>query len=157
MKTVILGMNNPYSSRPELALYPHPENSAGARLCAMFLQAARIGNGINMKKSDYLTGFDRRNLVDDPTWDAARASRAAEELRRNLKGRRVVICGTAVLGALKLRRHEWLAWSERSGDLFMDPFDYCLIPHPSGRCREYNDPSVGAAVGELLYKEWKNG
>lgn len=154
MRPVILGMNNPYSTDPYYALYPHPENSAGARICAMFLASASQA-GLPLTRRDYIKGFDRRNLVDTPTWNMEYARQRANQARGELQGRKVVICGTAVLGVLGLRRHEWLVWSERSGDLFKDPFDYVLVPHPSGRCREYNDPAVGKAVGDLLLKLYK--
>lgn len=154
MKTVIIGMNNPYSGDPRYALYPHPENSAGARLCAMFLTESKRQNKLTDKR-DYIDGFERMNLVDTPTWDAVSAKVRGRDIKKLLVGRRVIICGVSVLTFLNLYRHEWLVWSERPRDLLEDTFDYVLIPHPSGRCREYNDPEVCRQVGMILVQEWE--
>lgn len=145
MKPVLLGMNNPYSYDDYYALYPEPENSAGARLCAMFLAAGERA-GYPVTRQNYIDGFERRNLVRGDEWSMTRAKAAALPLFPLLQGKKVVICGKSVLKAMELRDHGWLTWSNRA----RDPVDYINIPHPSGLCREYNNLAMVNQVGDLL-------
>jgi hypothetical protein len=154
VKPVLIGMNNPYNGDPRYALYPSPDISAGGRLCTMFLAAANRA-GIHADSFDYISGFERMNLINTPTWDPVSAKIASRTLKPTLMGREVIICGVSVLTMMDLQRHEWLCWHRRPPDLFENSFDYVLIPHPSGRCREYNDPEVVVAVGDLLLEAWK--
>lgn len=157
MKTILLGMNNPQSEKPEHALYPYPAGCAGYRLWTM-LQEASVESGLRMiDRAAYMKGFDRMNLLNSREWSAKDARASATELAPTLDGRRVVICGMKTAKTLLrgLSDEQWGVWYECAGLEFK--FDYCVIPHPSGRCREYNDLEMRREVGELLLKEYLRG
>lgn len=144
-RPVIVGMNNPLSRDPEHALYPYPPRCTGHRLYEMM----REYGGDGMSRARYLGTFERRNVLVGEEWSLRRAREAAPELRRLLAGRTVVYLGQQVLAALELPRVEPLTW--QSGDLINEgPARWCLVPHPSGLNRWYNDESNRAAAARLL-------
>lgn len=156
-RPLLLAMNNPQSPRPEHALYPHPEGCAGHRLWTM-LHEAGVRAGIAISKLDYLTRFDRRNLVSASVWSAADARRAAGGVLDAAGGRTLAVLGAATLKALQLPRRPWgvlsySASSARPNDLFT----YVLLPHPSGRCREYNDEAMRRLAGDVLLRMYLDG
>ena len=146
MRTVILGMNNPYSERPEFALYPYPPRSAGARLFRLLLRRVP-----DVTRAEYLRAFERRNLVEGREWDKRAAKNAARVTRLQLRGRKVVVLGREVSAALGLV------------PLLIEPVRldgavYRQLPHPSGRNHFYNDPDaadVAAMVLEDALIEWR--
>lgn len=150
-RTVLLAMNNPISGEPEHALYPHPPGCAGHRLCDMLWEAAREAGALpdfGVCKRVYLRRFDRRNLLSAREWSARDARAAAGQLLPQLLGRRVVVLGVGVLDAMRLSRPtDWGRWVEEGG------MSYTLLPHPSGRCREYNDPEMRRLAGRTLLTE----
>jgi len=140
-RPVLLGMNNPVSSDPAHALYPHPPGCAGHRLWGMLNEA--MPSGEQVSRSQYLRAFDRRNLVAGKTWSQAEARAGAGELTRELRGRVVVVLGQQPRQALGLPLHlihpivhEGVTWRQ--------------VPHPSGRNHYYNDATNRRVVGELL-------
>ena len=173
-RTVIIGMNNPYGQRPDMALYPAPERCAGWNLWRMLADAgARRGYEIHRKH--YIDAFDRRNVLSAPQWSRAEARRAAEDLLPTLAGRRVIVLGAETADVLRLPRTEVGEWREAHVDIFLetrlmsqmsavpgpeatepiqDRVRCTHLPHPSGRNRVYNDRSVWAAAGELLLAEF---
>lgn len=145
MKTILLGMNNPVSSRPEHALYPYPPNCTGWRI--MKLLQTRIPE---LTRRQYLTGFDRINLVNSKTWDKESAKVAARQLPSLYRGRTILAFGGAVRDALELP------------EILIHPLrkDGCIwrqLPHPSGRCRWYNDPDCAALAASLLEELYITG
>lgn len=155
MKTILLGANNPISADPQYALYPHPKGSTGHRLSEM-LDAAygRKYTGVVGRKQ-YAEGFERRNLLDSKKWSKKAAKEAAPAILSALGGRRVIIVGAETCDALGLPRSGWCEWVGAwtgTGEM-----QYCVIPHASGRCREYNDPAMVARVGDILLAEYLRG
>ena len=146
MKPVIVGMNNPYSVDPKYALYPHPTGSAGHRLFEM-LRAA--GNRMNIKVTPlkYVDAFDRINLLNETKWDPAKAKSLSPAVLAYLKGRTVVLCGKSSANILGMQKVDF--GTTPKFDTYWD-FSYYVIPHPSGLCREYNDPATVRSVGDLL-------
>lgn len=139
-KTILLGMNNPLSVDPRYALWPDPPNCAGWRLWKM------LHDHTGATPKEYREGFERLNLVQFRTWDPAAARSAAEEFVRMHQGRRVVVLGSSVRTALRLPPvlvepvlSRGVVWRQ--------------LPHPSGRCRWYNDPKHRAVAGMLLEEE----
>lgn len=152
MKPVVVGMNNPYSNDQRYALFPHPQKSAGYRLFEMLRQAAYRKNMV-VSPLEYANCFERYNLVTGKEWDARAAVFGAQSLLSNLQNRKVVICGKAVAKAFDLKKPDFSLYKRHQHG-----FDYWIIPHPSGLCREYNDPFNVSRVGDLLlelYKESK--
>lgn len=138
-KTIIVGMNNPLSDDPRLALYPLPPNSAGGRLYQM------LRDRTGASKAEYVSGFERVNLVIGD-WDARDARAAAEEFVLTHAGRRVIVLGSSVRTALRLP------------PVLVQPVlsrgvTFRQLPHPSGRCRWYNDPKNRAIAGMVLEEE----
>lgn len=132
-------MCNPLSDDPKYALYPLPPNSAGGRLCQMLRDCTGVS------KAEYIQGFERINLVIGD-WDARDARAAAEEFVRTHQGRRVVILGSSVRIAFRLP------------PVLVEPVVsrgvvFRQLPHPSGRCRWYNDPKHRALAGMVLEEE----
>lgn len=159
-RTVLLGMNNPLSDDPKYALFPLPTGCTGHRLYEMFSDSAER-RSTSVSRLDYIRGFCRRNVLAGREWSKAAAREAAPALARELADRRVVVVGVSVLEALRLPRPAgWCVWLEsepRSSGLLETEdrsFTYCLIPHASGRCREYNDLELCRRVGDLLLAEY---
>lgn len=140
-RPVLVGMNNPISLDPAHALYPIPAQHAGGRLYNMLDSAAPAGE---VSATKYILGFDRRNLVAGRVWKVNVAFQAAEVLSSELRDRHAVLLGISVLTAFRFPRHDWCVWST------WRDVRYCCIPHPSGLCREYNDPQMRARVGQML-------
>lgn len=97
----------------------------------------------------YMTMTDRRNLLSSRTWDAAAARSESDGLWESLEGRTVLVLGESVRRVLWLNPVPPLLWNERGG------VRWCLIPHPSGLNRWYNDPLnrlvVGLRLEELIH------
>lgn len=148
-RPVILAMNSPQSDDPADALRPWDAACTGGRLLTMLQNAAeRSRPGRELPVSEYLRVFDRRNLLNRKTWSLDLARQRAPEVVCRLDGRTVVACGTQVLKIIGAPS-EWLKPHDvLYGDHIR--FNLIAIPHPSGRCRPYNDPEFRARVGDLL-------
>jgi hypothetical protein len=153
-KPVLVGMNNPYRSEPEYALYPYPERSAGGRLYEMFVEAHEraFNQDVPGHRHTYLNAFDRRNVLSLPKWTAAEARRQGAALVRALPGRRVVVLGRQTAKAMGLPITDWF---EPRTEVVVDgdvhtKLTFWLLPHPSGMNQMYNDPAVRARAGDLL-------
>lgn len=159
MKTILLGMNNPQSDSPGHALFPHPPGCAGYRLWAM-LSAVSQGT---ITRSDFLDGFERINLLDSRVWDVKEARKRAPDVLEVIEGRRVVVLGRTAWKTLlwpqrhrfarHLMNHRILDWKEL---YFAGHWtNLVIVPHPSGRCREYNSATMQGVVGDLLLQEYR--
>jgi len=145
VKTVLLGMNNPVSSRPEHALFPYPPGCTGYRVWQLL--RTRMPD---VSRSDYLSGFDRVNLIHSRTWDKAAALHSARRLPSLYQGRTILVFGAAVRDALGLP--EVLIHP-----VHKDGCEWRQLPHPSGRCRWYNDPDCAALAAALLEELYLRG
>lgn len=132
MRPVLVGMNNP---RPDAALIPWPMGCAGWRLWRMVHEVCGVS------RAEWCRRTVRVNLLDSQIWDPLAAARRGEELWRTLEDRTVVVLGAATRAALRLNPTPVLSWSVSGG------VRWCWVPHPSGLCREYNDPLVRTVVG----------
>lgn len=144
MKTILLGLDNPHSSDPAMALYTRPINASGYRLWQMIKDAANR-KCHNFSERDYLEGYTRRNLLSSENYVGDRFNYSL--MVSALKGRRVVMLGQKVPKLLGIMGVTF-DLVPRVGD----GFTYYVIPHPSGLCREYNDPIMRQRVGDLVYK-----
>ena len=148
-RPILLGMNNPvYPDRP---LWHEPAGCTGARVLAL-LRSKRP----DVTDKQYLQAFDRRNLLYAAEWDADKAAVAADTLVRGLEdtGRRVLVLGETVRKLVGLPQRarlcevRWRGCSWRS------------VPHPSGRCRWYNEAFAREVVSLILqemYEEATSG
>ena len=144
MKPVLLGMNNPHSASPVHALYPTPIGATGHRIFEMLREAARRSN-VKVTSIGYIEAFDRINLLNAVRGDPKEAKENVHNGLPLLKNRKVVVLGRKTAFAVGIKRP--------FNTHFFDHIDfkYCLIPHPSGLCREYNDPAVVRRIGDLLF------
>lgn len=139
-------MNNPHSSDPRHALAPYPEGVAGHRLWRMLHDVS------GASRTEYMRVFDRRNLLSAPRWDPVAARRESDDLWPTLEDRTVLILGQTTRNVLWLPEAPPLSWRTTQR------VRWCLVPHPSGRNRWYNDEINRLAVGmrlEALLEEWK--
>lgn len=143
-RPVIVGLDNPHSDDPAKALGLEPPNGSGFRLWLMLKEFAN-SQGYDLSSEDYLDTFDRVNLFNShDVFDRF-------EVLARLRNRQVVLCGTRVPRLLGLR-YKGFDLVQRAGG----NFTYRIIPHPSGLCREYNDPDMRVRVGEILYNLFKD-
>lgn len=138
MNCVIVGMNNPLSMRPELALWPDPAGCTGWHLWRMLHR--RCG----ASKRDYVRAFDRTNLVIGP-WSSSAARERAGVMAKELRGRTAIVLGLEVARAFRLPR--LLIHPQE-----IDGVVWRQVPHPSGRNHWYNNADNRAMV-ELLLEE----
>lgn len=128
-KPMLIGTDNPHSADPRMALSPFIVGTTGWRTWKMLNEKLP-----HVTWRDYMDAFHRTNLEDQGTaW-----------------------CGTTHLGVStqvllgdKVRRHFKLP-KILLHPIHRDGFTYRQVPHPSGRCRFYNDPAQRALVAQLL-------
>ncbi len=147
MKPILLGMVNPHSDDPALALAPDPPGCAGWRLWKM------LHDHRGVEKKEYLARFDRRNLLPGREWDAEAACVSGRGLVATLADSRraIVVLGQEAWRALELGLKPKPASSRR-----VNGCKWIFLPHPSGRCHYYNDAlnrwTVAALLTELMIK-----
>lgn len=161
MKPVIVGMNNPISTRPGHELYPAPDGCTGHRLWQL------LNTRTGASRVQYLDSFERRNLVRGPMWDRLAARARAYEVVCELRdsGRTIVLLGQEVRMAFDFAlRNEQFDWSDglRQGlpPLLIHPQQaagctWRQVPHPSARVTWYDRPENVKLV-ELLMEELYN-
>lgn len=144
-RPMLIGEDNPYGSDPQFALYCEPPHSAGGRLCRYVL---------GLRRSTYLDAFERANLCST-TWRAKEArDRAFEIMNQHEPGRWYILCGAKVARAFDLRpatAEEPIIIATRYPEPALG--GYAVIPHPSGRCRLWNDltaAQVRRSLAEIL-------
>lgn len=134
-------MNNPHSDHPGAALFPHPVGVAGHRLWEMVHAICGV------TRAEYCRLIDRRNVLNARQWDLLAAAEALQDMEVVLQGRRVVVLGATVRNLLRLPATTLGRW-QRS-----PRFEWCYLPHPSGLCRDYNDPLVRLIAGLIIEEE----
>lgn len=144
MRSVLLGMNNPLSRRPEHALFPYPPGCTGHRIFEML--STKIPD---IYRKDYLDGFERVNMLTG-SWSMRRARERAPELVERFRGRTVVVLGQAPRLALGLPE-------QLVHPLDRDGVSWRQLPHPSGRNRWYNDPKNREIAASLLAELFLRG
>lgn len=130
-RPVLVGERNSKTGDARLALYPEPANGSGGRLMEI----------LGLGRRAYLTLFDRVNLCGTE-WDLPAAGVSAAGLR----SRRLVLLGSRVCQAFGVPFEPFAV-------LDVD-LRAVVLPHPSGRCRVWNDLRSAArarrAVGLLV-------
>jgi hypothetical protein len=128
-RPIIVGELNPYGAGARFALYPFPENSAGGRLCRIVL---------GMRPGQYVDTFERVNLCT-VKWSLRAARKRADELLAGWRGRTIVLLGRRAAQAMGEGHLPLYTCATRDGGGHL-----VLLPHPSGRCREWNVPGAVA-------------
>lgn len=145
-RPMIIGMNNPLSSDPEHALYPHPPGCTGERIFRML-----SGEIPGYAEEDYLAEWDRRNLIGGRAWPTGVGAKqyhklAAQAFLTALQGseRSVVLLGREVQAAFDVRLPPLSRERVRAG------WWACTLPHPSGLNRWFNDGDNGHRAALFL-------
>jgi len=147
---LIVGLDNPQSSDPRYALFPHPSGCAGHRLMNMMMEV-----------SDSLT---RRMYIAVPKSNLFPCGRiptkgrkghmtvAAAVLVASLSGtdKKVVLLGNEVRNAV-LGESFGKKWPPAKFAV-MHGGNYAWIPHPSGRNPYYNNERKRKKIGRFLCK-----
>lgn len=150
-RPMLIGMNNPLSSDPEHALYPHPPGCTGNRIFRML-----AGEIPGITEDQYLERFDRRNLIGGRAWPVGVGAKqhhrlAAQSFLKELEGseRRVVLLGRDVQAAFDVRLPPLSYERARAG------WWVICLPHPSGLNRWYNEGSNEREAARLLARLYR--
>lgn len=130
-RVLLVGEDNPHSDDPRFALYPRPVGCAGHRLAIKIL-----GHEFG---ADYLAKYDRTNLCSGK-WSTTEARVRALDLAET--GRPMVLLGAKVCRAFGL---DFAPFSIACGRSLM-----AILPHPSGRCRAWNEPGSYARARQTV-------
>lgn len=128
---MLVDEDNPYSTDPRYALYPYPVNSAGHRL-----QSKVMGASL----SDYLA-MGRENLCLSRWSTAGARDGVARVVGAYHPDAPLVLLGVKVARAFGLRGAPF-TWGCHPVPAAGGPERRVVVflPHPSGRCRAWNDP-----------------
>lgn len=118
-----------------------PGNNGREPLDPDYPSGKRLADLMGLSGEDFRR-IDRVNLHSSPR-PVGEDPRAASNLRPILRGRRVLALGERVARAIGVRE-DLMRW-ELSGE-----FVAARVPHPSGRCRRWNDPENAARAREFL-------
>ena len=126
MRPLLFGESDPRLKHPSAALLPWPPGTAGDRL----------RRHLGMSVEGYLGAFERKNLLwPEARWSARDASLVATYYSGWWPGRPMVLLGARVARAFGVRYRPFTV----SGR-------YAVLPHPSARCRAWNEPRARAAA-----------
>lgn len=131
-RILLVGEVNPLSLHPKFALWPDPPNSSGARLQRIF----------GLRRETYLSCFERQNLCRG-AWSTVEARRQAALILANPPDV-LVSLGLRVAQALGLPGTLFTIRMTLDGHLTI------RLPHPSGRCRIWNESGVIRATRRLM-------
>ncbi len=120
MKPLLVGESNPYSIDQRHALLPWPAGAAGDRLRMI----------LGLTDRQYLRAFDRANLVLGQRWSMPAAARegAAYLMRQRPTRAPMILLGRRVAAAFGVADYPQFTICGR----------FYLLPHPSGRCRDWS-------------------
>lgn len=125
-RPLLVGELNLHSTDPRYALWPEPAGCAGDRLCRLVM---------GLTPDDYLDRFARVNLCRGK-WRTDVARAIAREISEGNPGRKVVLLGAKVAAAFGLLFDPFTVKTQvRLGPV-------AILPHPSGRCRAWNEPGA---------------
>jgi len=128
MRPLLVGELNPYGIDPQWALYPLPENASGGRLRKI----------LQMSIPQYIGTFDRKNLCYGK-WSNPEARAEARVIQASKDHEIIILLGSKVCQAFGVQYKPF----ERLGR-------YLVLPHPSGRCLAWNDPTSAERARRLV-------
>lgn len=153
MRTLLVGLDNPHSKDPSMALYPLPREATGWRIVQLIKQ-----HDDDYSKGKYLLDFARCNLHPVGRAPSGAGARAKDRdaamfvmyMAAQLNVDEVVAFGRRVTGAFSefCTPPEFLQSKpiERGHRIVR----LWSLPHPSGRNYWYNDIDNARAAGRLL-------
>lgn len=99
-----------------------------------------------MDRDEFLLKFVRRNLLPYGKWSNVKAKLRGHRLRKRLRGR-VIVLGKQTWSALHLPAMPFFT------HIYTGKAEFVLVPHPSGRCRSYNEIKNRARLRKILRGE----
>ena len=108
---------------------------------------------MGLETMEYLRRFDRVNLCEGK-WSSRVAREKADQILADVSGRGggvVVLLGKKVATAFGIYFRPFSTWS--STLIFPHRtrvIVFVILPHPSGRCREWNAPGSAAKAKDVL-------
>lgn len=158
IRPLLVGEDNPYGTDPRYALYPAPDQSAGARLCKIITGFSLKDKLPGVAVRQYIKNFERANLCERK-WSMREARDRAYELRRTRASANpvpIVLCGAKVSDAFGV---DYVPFeiSDRftpAGlpDGSQRVLRFVVLPHPSGRNRLWNTSDAVARARAVLYE-----
>ncbi len=159
MRTLLIGLDNPYSRNPDDALLPMPAGATGDKLVKLIDEVT--GKGIDYTSDLYMRDFARMNLY---TGEAARSGKGATATDRLLARQAMILIAEAQYTSVVLfGKRVQTAFSDfmRFADGPIDKVSYgsaaihpsiyfYALPHPSGRNHWYALPNNRLAAGAIL-------
>ncbi len=143
---LLVGMDNPQSSDPRHALFPHPPGCAGHRLWQIMQEVEPV-----VTRGMY-QNIVKTNLFSIGPYIKELAPMAGELLRRQIAvaGWHAVMLGNnaadAVMPGMRVA-YPAMTWRPLGAGKM------AWIPHLSGRNHDYNDEKFRKTVGKFLVKE----
>lgn len=147
-KLLLVGEANPLSRDRAKALWPYP-GSAGGRFAAM----------LGLDPDTYLRHFERVNLYVRPPkrWNRKKARERAWAITVKYRGYDVFLLGQRVADAFLMTKRHFSLWKRYPYFGGSRWHTYMLLPHPSGRCRTWNDPATRERLREAVWPFlWRN-
>lgn len=162
---LFVGEVNPPSSQSRYALYPYPPNCAGERLCNGIL-GANVGQYLACWRTNLSTGWWKLHEARQRATELMERSALLPHLPLHPASRTrievlnppwsiVVMLGRKVADAIvrstKFARFDFFEvkkakWFDENQTIFVP------LPHPSGRCREWNDP-ISVKRARIIMRE----
>ncbi len=128
----ILGERPGPNTDPSVALYPHTNTGAAARLMRL----------LELSQEEYLASTSRLNAVDDKSSTASTEARLrVEEFLQRAGSEPLIVLGKSALRAMpaKYRKMQF-------GEIVDNVL---LLPHTSGVNRVWNDPAFSAKMQQV--------
>lgn len=133
MRPLLVGEMNEKDSDPRAALSLLPPGGSGGRLAKIL--------GLSAKK--FLHRFDRVNLCS-VEWDPVSASVAALTILSGGERRVLILLGHRVASAFGIKASLFEEVAHPTGARIL------VLPHPSGRCRIWNDQAAALRARKLV-------
>ncbi len=125
------------------ALFPHPPNCAGARLRKMM--GLSLGQYCSIERCNVFREYPGpASGGKGDAFPMARARELAEAMWPDLYGRTIMLVRQGVARAFRMWPCDLLTWEHKKA------WSICVMPHPSGRNRWWNDPENRARAEEFL-------
>lgn len=148
MRTIFVGQE-PASQEDEGTVLPLRPGSSGLKLVQM----------MGVTEQAFRENFDMFNVSwnhDPDGFSPKYHIPAVLNIRSLLRGRKVVLLGPAVAEAFEIDRttYDWCNWFDHPK--WEDHHGlFCVIPHPSGANRLYNNPEIFEMVRRTLDFMWQ--
>lgn len=149
MSRIIFVGQQPSSHQDEGLVLPVRPGSSGDRIIRM----------MGVTEQAFRENFDMFNVsweYDPDGFSPKYHTKAILNLKSLFRGRKVVLLGPAVAEAFEIDRtqYEWCQWFDHP--TWEDHHGlFCVIPHPSGANRLYNDPQMYEMVRSNLDFMWQ--